>query len=730
MRLIIVSNRLPISIRSENGKLKFSKSAGGVISGLSAYLASLKKQGQFTDFLWVGWPGIAKEQATIGKINIGGGKFFPVELSQNDIDNFYHGFSNATLWPVFHSFPSFASFENDQWNAYKRVNELYAAKLAKTVRPGDAVWIQDYQLMLVPKMLKERLPFSVPIGFFLHIPFPHFEIFRLLPDQWGKALLLGMLGADLVGFHTYDYTHYFASCVQRMLGMERSMDKISSAGHETRIDTFPMGIDFQKFHQGINLPKAEKIKLKLKQEIGNLKAILSVDRLDYTKGIIKRLHAYEQLLEKYPEYKEKIMLVLIVVPSREFVGNYQEMKKQIDELVGNINGKFGTLNWLPITYQFKSFGFEELVAFYNLSSICLVTPLRDGMNLVAKEYLASRRDLTGVLILSEMAGAAQELGEAIIINPHHTEEITEALRKALMMPEVEQKQANRIMQERLKRYDVTRWANDFLKELVTFHQAVEREHKSKILNSLTTGQLLKDFNKSTKRIFLFDYDGTLMPFFKYPDQARPSKDVLASLSNLTRLAGTKVVIISGRDRRTLEKWFKGINLSLVAEFGIWMREGGKWSKTKTFRKDWKKIAMPLLRTYVDRVPGSFIEEKEYSIAWHYRLVNPLLAKLRVQELTSNLINLTSHLDIKISQGNKSLDIRSAGADKKTAANYFLGKKSYDFILAAGDDPADEDMFKDLPKNAYSIKVGSGASAATHRVTGSLEMLSLLDKFTS
>ncbi len=728
MRLIIVSNRLPISAEVVNEKLHIKKSAGGLASGLETYLDSAKKRTASFDYVWVGWPGEISEGVFQKELisKLAKDKLHPVFLSEQQVENYYNGFSNDTIWPLFHYLPPYATYKQEHWDGYREVNEIFCKQLEKIIKPGDVVWIHDYQLMLLPKLLRDRFSVDLAIGFFLHIPFPFFEIFRLFPDKWRRAILNGLLGADLIGFHTYDYTQNFHSSVQRLLGFEHDMENILLPNRKVRVDTFPMGIDFEKYNNAAEGERVEKEKKKLKETFGGKKVILSIDRLDYTKGIAKRLEGYERFLEDNSQWREKVILDLVVVPSREGVERYQEMKKQIDELVGKINGRFGSTKWTPVVYQYKSLGFEELVALYSLSDVALVTPLRDGMNLVAKEYVACRKDQTGVLVLSETAGTAQELGEATLINPNHIEEISESLEKALPMPLEEQKERMQNMQFRLKNYNVVRWAEDFTGDLLEFKSEEKREREHKFLGATLKGSLAKDFKKAKKKLLLLDYDGTLVPFTEYPSQAQPEREVSDILKKLAKDKKTKVVIISGRDKSTLDKWFKGLFVALVAEHGVWLKDiGGEWRMIKPLKDEWKETVIPIVKTYVDRVPGSFLEEKEFVLVWHYRMANPWLARMRAKELTGNLLNLAANMDIQVMQGNKIIEVRNSGANKGDAAMAFLQGQTYDFILAVGDDTTDEDLFKAMPKDTHTVKVGVGQSSAKYILDSHKEVLAFL-----
>lgn len=468
MRLVIISNRLPFTAHDEQGHLQFRTSAGGLVSGLSTYLDSLRGAPPLEQaHLWVGWPGMTIAPASQEELSRRARREFsahPVYLDEATMDRFYHGFCNRTLWPLFHYFPALASFEEADWLTYQHVNQVFSEHLQKILQPGDVVWIHDYHLMLLPRLLKRNFP-ALPIGFFLHIPFPSFEILRQMPGAWREALLTGLLGADLVGFHLPDYAAHFLSTARAFLGVKERRGAILTPTHRARVGAFPMGIDFEKFQRTAASAETEQAGSELRRAMQNARIILSVDRLDYAKGILNRLHGLEVFLAKNPQWHGRVVLCLVVVPSRIGVPKYRETKREIDERVGEINGRFGGMTWTPILYQYNFLPFHQLVTLYRLADIALVTPLRDGMNLVAKEYVAACTDQTGVLILSELAGAAKELREALIINPNDTEALAATLRDALEMPAREQRRRMRAMQKRLAQYTVVHWAQDFLSVL-------------------------------------------------------------------------------------------------------------------------------------------------------------------------------------------------------------------------------------------------------------------------
>lgn len=725
MRLLIVSNRLPVTVAEKNHQYVFQESVGGLVTGVRDFL-----QDTSAESLWIGWPGLSipeKNRAALKAKMLESCSARPVFLTEREMDKFYHGFCNRTIWPVFHYFPSYAGYDADHWAQYQDVSRIFCETILEEIRPDDAIWIHDFHLMLLPRLLRDK-GVQNPIGFFLHIPFPSFELFRVLPVKWRSEILQGILGADLAGFHTHDYTQYFLTCVHRILGLEHNMGEIMANGRLVKAETYPMGIHFDRFYNASENPAVKKEIDRIQKTLNNLSVILSVDRLDYTKGVINRLQGYEIFLERHPEWRGKVVFLLVVVSSRIGVEQYQQMKKQIDEMVGRLNGKWGQVGWTPVVYQYRHLSFDSLAALYHVSDVCLVTPLRDGMNLIAKEYIASRRNGRGVLVLSEMAGASKELGEAIAINPNYREEIAEAIFDALNMPVEEQERRNRIMQDRLRRYTVVRWAAHFLEDL----RKVKEEQKqlgTRLFSPGVRQKTLDAFRNAKRRLIFLDYDGTLVPFSKDPRGAVPGRDTLSVLESLCAKPATDVVVISGRDKGTLQNWLGHLPLHLVAEHGIWIRQkGGDWSMIKPLLNDWKPKLLPLLEIYCDRVPGSFIEEKEYSVTWHYRNADIDLSAVRAKELVDDLTAYTANVDISVFQGNRVVEVRSGGVHKGTAGAYFYSGFAPDFSMAVGDDTTDEDLFKALPEEVCTIRVGMTESYARYNLQDHRAVLELLGNF--
>ena len=725
-KLILVSNRLPITIEKENNNFNFTPSVGGLATGLSSFSKTHES-------LWFGFPGINAENLTtddkkiIKDRLINDFKSYPVFLTNNEVKMYYNGFSNKTIWPLFHYFQVYTDYDSETWKYYKLVNEKFFDELIRVVNNGDIIWIHDYQLMLLPKLIKDKFP-EARIGFFLHIPFPSYEIFRLLP--WRKEILEGILGSDLVGFHTFSYARHFLSSVQRVLGYEHIFNQINTSERSIKVDIFPMGIDYDKF---ANAPKDSKVKREIsiiQRDLKKQKIILSIDRLDYTKGIIQRLESFDLFLTKYPEYIGKVTLIMVAVPSRTKVDRYSNLKNIVDETVGRINGKYSQIGWTPVWYLYRSLPFYNLSALYSMSDVALVTPLRDGMNLVAKEYIASRLNKKGVLIVSEMAGVAEELGEAMSVNPNDKEGIAEAIYTALNMSIEEQQHRIKLMQERLKRNDVFKWASQFIERLQNTKNIQEKLMVRILINEMKD-LFLSNYKKSQKRLILLDYDGTLVSFKQKPEDAKPDKDLYKILEDLVSDQNNKVVIISGRDRDTLTHWLSKLNLTLVAEHGAWInRDGKKWEALTDLTTNWKDEIRPLLETYVDRTPRTFIEEKEFSLVWHYRNADIDFASIRQKELKSHLLNIVANLNLGIMEGNKVIEIKSLDINKGKISQKLVGEDNYDFIMAIGDDWTDEDMFATLPEEAYSIKVGLVNSKAKYNLYSNKEVRELLKELTS
>ncbi|MEM9896371.1 MAG: bifunctional alpha,alpha-trehalose-phosphate synthase (UDP-forming)/trehalose-phosphatase, partial [Bacteroidota bacterium] len=545
-KTIIVSNRLPVKIERNKNKFNYKPSEGGLATGLG----SIYKNG---DNVWIGWPGLAvkkaEEREDVTK-SLAEHNMHPVFLTKSEIEEYYEGFSNETLWPNFHYFTQYITYSNTFWNTYKKVNRKFANEIGELIEEGDTIWIHDYQLLLLPELLRVCYP-ECSIGFFLHIPFPSYESFRLLP--WRRELLLGMLGADFIGFHTYDDTRHFLSSVNRLAGIGNTNGQMNVGNRMVVADALPMGIDYDRYETAASLPDTLDRQVRYRTSLGDVKLILSIDRLDYSKGIPERLRSFEIFLEENKEFIGNVSMLMVVVPSRDTVPMYANLKKEIELLVGRINGRFGKINWNPVHYFYRSFPLNALSAFYRMSDVALVTPMRDGMNLVCKEFIASKLDQKGVLVLSEMAGSSKELSDAILINPNDRKEQVTAMKEALTMPIPEQERRMRIMQDSLRRYNIHAWVDLFMQRLN--HIKTEQTNlQTKPLNQGIVETIQAKYRKAKNRIIFLDYDGTLVGFHSDPDDSKPDKELSTILKTLCAEPNNRIVIITGRGRHQIEKW--------------------------------------------------------------------------------------------------------------------------------------------------------------------------------
>lgn len=703
-RLCIVSNRLPITIRSgADGDVLIERSSGGLATALANTHAE-------HDSLWIGWPGDSFEdtatQKEIESILRNEHNCVPVFLSAEDLKRYYEGFSNNALWPLFHYFETYFLYDEEEWRSYVEVNRKFCDVILREAGEHDLIWIHDYHLFLLPGMLRQHLP-EARIGFFLHIPFPSAEIFRVLPCR--EALLRGLLGADLIGFQTFGYLQNFLWSVYRVLGIDAETGHLPYGGRQVTFGVHPIGINPQQFLNAIHTDPATAEELgRLDTSIGLRKLLLGMDRLDYSKGIPARLRAYKRFLDSHEEWRERIVFIQVAVPSREQVTAYQDLKRQVDELVGEINGVYGTTTWTPVQYVHRNLPFPQICALLRRADVTLVTPLRDGMNLVAKEYVTCQEDQPGALIISEFAGASSELGEAFFVNPYDVEGMAERIHEVLSLPEDVLRERMSTLHKRVCSHTVDIWAEKFLSML----ENVQLIPRTRILMGAERQKLIEAAAKSTRRVFLLDYDGTLAPLVQLRHRAAPSPQVLAVLQALQRDPRNIVTVVSSRDRMSLERWLGACGCYIAAEHGAWWYDGSTWQLLQELSDDWKGTIRPILERVVEQTPGSSLEEKDYSLAWHYRMADPEFGLWQARELSSQLQGMLAGSELQVQSGYKVVEVKSGKINKGTAAIYIIDQvQPVDFILAIGDDHTDEDLFAAVPAEQWTVKVGMGVSAA-------------------
>jgi trehalose 6-phosphate synthase/phosphatase len=711
-RLLIVANRLPITVSATEGGVEVQRSTGGLATGLM-------RPHEQSDGLWIGWSGApadltAEQQAALDR-ELAAMRLVAVPLSADLVSRFYEGYSNGVLWPLFHYLLDQVPLQVSHWEGYVEANEAFAEVVAAHYRPGDLIWIHDYQLFLLPGLLRERLP-GARIGFFLHIPFPSEELFRTLPSR--DRLLRGVLGADLIGFHTPAYLRHFATSLTDILGLVVEIDRVQLPGREVRLGVFPMGVDAAALAAMAADPAVDGEVHAIRGD-GSVRILLGVDRLDYTKGIPRRLLAYERMLETHPDLREKVRLVQVAVPSRTKVGAYQEFRALVDGLVGRINGAFGTPRWMPVHYIFRGLPESDLVALFRAADVMLVTPLRDGMNLVAKEFVASRTDGDGVLVLSEFAGAAWELPEALQVNPYDLDGSAEQFYRALTMPREERRARLAPLRTRVHTFDVHRWAASFVECLSEITPAEPRLSPTAGAASARRA-LAARLAETEALLLLLDYDGTLVPFTPTPELARPDTALLGLLRALAARPETEVHVVSGRPQDVLETWLGDLPVWLHAEHGFVSRDPAtrQWVAAGEFGGSWREPVLAMLREITQRTPGSLVEVKAAALAWHYRMADQETGARRANELRLHLNQLLSNQPVEILAGNRVIEIRPYGVHKgRIVPPLSPERMAATTIVAIGDDRTDEDLFGALPSEAITIKVGPGETKARFRVDG-------------
>ncbi|KAB7507035.1 Bifunctional trehalose-6-phosphate synthase/phosphatase [Armadillidium nasatum] len=732
--MVVVSNRLPFTLakNAETGKLERKISAGGLVTAVAPVVVE-------AGGLWVGWPGIYSENGLIEipeadpndqspTAGLKTSQVIAVDLKKEMFDKYYNGCCNACFWPLFHSMPDRAIFEGDKWEAYKIVNEEFARLTVQAIRqlkdkfPNSIplVWIHDYHLMVAANHIRDMCDeegLRVKMAFFLHIPFPSWDIMRLFP--WEDELLQGILGCDSIGFHVEDYCLNFVDCCKRRLGCRVDRDKmlVEHNNRTVEINPLPISIPYERF-----MKLAEEAKSVLEVD-DNKQLLLGVDRLDYTKGLVHRIKAFEHLLEKYPEHKENVIFFQVAVPSRTDVLVYQELKEELDQLIGSVNGKFSTPNWSPIRYIYGCVSQDQLAGFYRDASVAVVTPLRDGMNLVAKEFVACQTQEPGVLVLSPFAGSAESMREALLVNPYETNEFADILHRALTLPKDEREVRMIKLRNRERTHDVNYWLRCFLKSV----ECLEDENKTishlAPIGEEDFGQFLSKYvTESTNLAILLDYDGTLAPLQSHPDLAVLPSETKAVLQRLANLPDVHVAIISGRSVTNVKEMVGIEGVTYAGNHGLEIIHPDGTVFTPTIPHDYEVRLKDLKEKLKDSCKhGAWVEDKGSVITYHYIQVpkedlNDVLPSARLAFKNSG---------IKLNQSHNAFEARPCiNWDKGRAAIHILrtlfGVDWSDRVstIFAGDDTTDEDAIQALQGMAITFRITQSKNvktAATHRL---------------
>ena len=696
-RWIIVSNRLPFSYDAKQKILK--PSSGGLVTAIRGIKSREKT-------LWVG---AVPEEVPMTKVRSlkdpNGIKYDGPKISNEMYEKYYNGFSNDVLWPMLHYESNRIKYKAENYEAYKKVNQEFAKFLIDKIKDDDIVWIHDFHLFLLPKLLKQKKK-NVKVGFFLHVPWPSSETYRQLTPR--REILNALLHADLIGFHDYSYLRHFVNTVYHFLGINSTQMEIRSAFNKTELGVFPVSIDTDDFHKKSMSKKTVKEIEKYALD-GEMKKILGVDRLDYTKGIDLKLEAFEQFLIDYPEFVGKVQFIQVAVPSRTDVPEYAELKRSIESKVGEINGKFGTLNYSPVKYIFNSVSNHELMALYRTSHVLFVASKRDGMNLVCLEYVAAQKGLDpGVVLLSEFAGAISTLSHAISINPFNINATSKRIYQAMTMTQNERLERYQIMYDYLKNYNASNWAESFIAAL-KMHQVEKKVEVKKIASVEDVKKITKKYKDRPTVLFL-DYDGTLAPIVDDPESAIIDQKIYQIVKDLSLKPMTQVVIVSGRGEAFLKKQFKGINCYHAYEHGalFFDYQTKKLRNLISSNKDkWYFKAIDIIRDYTKRTPGSFFEKKNYAITWHHRNTTNDYGEFQARKLAQDLSATFSHLPVSVIVGKKVVEIKAIEANKGRFAEWFMERygSHAEFSLAVGDDRTDEDLFEVVNKFGATVKVG-------------------------
>ncbi|RGE21144.1 bifunctional alpha,alpha-trehalose-phosphate synthase (UDP-forming)/trehalose-phosphatase [Leucobacter sp. wl10] len=726
--LVMVSNRLPVDrVVADDGSTAWRTSPGGLVTAVEPIVEQL-------GCVWVGWAGNADER--IDPFEIGSMRLAPVELSGEDVELYYEGFSNGTLWPLYHDVIAQPQYHREWWDRYQQVNRRFAERVAQEAADDAIVWVHDYQLQLVPAMLRELRP-DLTIAFFLHIPFPPSRLFAQLP--WRKRIVEGLLGADVIGFQQVTDAVAFRTTAERFTRVPALGNTIvvpATADRSSRTvlaQEFPISIDVEAFAAVAERPEVLRRAQEIREELGNPRTLmLGVDRLDYTKGIRHRLKAYSELLADGEIDASDIVFVQVATPSRERVEAYRQLRDEVEVTVGRINGEHGAIGRAPLVYLHRAYTRDEMVALYLAADVLLVTPLRDGMNLVAKEYAACRADERGVLVLSEFAGAADELRDALLVNPHDIEGLKAAIVRAAHMPGEEQRRRMRSLRRAVYDNDVAHWAAGYLGAVQAVAESRRVGPSGEWTEPIQVGAAFvpRSIDDRVRRlaarpslIVATDFDGTLAPIVSRPQDARILPRAAQALDVLSASPGTGVALLTGR------------SLAGLAETGLrsdgWIVSGSHGSELVgldrgadgagggpaegELSEDEAQRLGRLTRRFERMLGGEAgvrLERKPFGIAVHAREVPD---RQQADELLAAAVVLGTAEGMHVREGKEVREFSVRASDKGSVLRRIRDALPPGPVLFLGDDVTDEDVFATLGPDDLGIKVGAGETAASERV---------------
>ena len=736
--LVVVANRLPVDSRTlPDGATEWVTSPGGLVTAMESVMRNVDSGA------WVGWggsPGEAPEP-----FEADGMSLYPVHLEQEDVERYYEGFSNATLWPLYHDVIVGPEFHRTWWDSYVTANRRFARAAAAVASKGGTIWVHDYQLQLVPRLIRDERS-DVRIGFFNHIPFPSVELFSQLPKR--NQVLRGLLGADLVGFQRESDAQNFLSAVRKLLGYHVEGQLISVPGigaapmREVCVQTFPISIDSSTVSALTEDAEVRERAVQLRQDLGDPhKVVLGVDRLDYTKGIRHRLKAWGELLNDGSIDPHETVMIQVATPSRERVEAYRQLRDEVELTVGRINGDHAPIGRPAVSYQHRSFDRRDMTALFMAADVVLVTALRDGMNLVAKEYVASRPDLRGVLVLSEFAGAADELRAAVMVNPHDIDELKSAILRALAMPEEEQEEAMRSLRHQVMENDVQAWAHDFLERL---EQAGDHLHESRPGVHLSGDRpsdprfvdgALHEFAGMPRILIASDFDGVLAPIVEDRDAVQPDAVALAALRELSEMPGVAVALVSGRTLADLDSHTRmPSSVVLVGSHGAevgalppWMQSEVLDSTAMAMTPEKEELLATItaqLRRIARAHPGVEVETKPSAAVLHTRNAK---GRGSLNATESALEYAMTLPEVTVTPGKEVVEFSVVHASKGAAMDALARASAADAWLYLGDDVTDESVFGRLGDGDVGIKVGGGDTAARLRIADTDAVRDLLER---